>query len=156
MSDLDENERFVNTDISDLNINKSDVKNVLGNLNTRKSMGPDSIHPKLLKFLSNDSNFVTAVTDLFRKCYDTGKLPRIWKSALVTALHKKNEKSEAENYRPISLTCVLSKIFEQLIRNHLLDHFAPHVKLEQHGFLPRRSCLSNLLDFIYTVYEIME
>ena len=146
----------VNNDIPDLEIMSSSVKEILASLRITKSMGPDEIHPKILRFLSNDDTFVEALTELFKSCYECGKLPNIWKTANVTALHKKGDKNDAKNYRPISLTCILSKVFEKILRNHLLDHFAPHVKYQQHGFLPGKSCLSNLLDCMNTVYDIME
>ena len=88
---------------------------------------------------------MVAVTKLFEICIDTGTLPTIWKTALVTALHKKGSKCECENYRGISLTCILCKIFEKIIHKHLLEHFGPLVHDSQHGFLNGKSCLSNLL-----------
>ena len=118
-------------------------------------MGPDEIHPKLIRTLSNKSEFIHAITDLFQKCYDSGKLPAVWKQANITALHKKNEKSKASNYRPISLTCVLSKIFEKIVRNHILNHTAPMITTDQHGFLPRKSCVSNLLECMDAVSDIL-
>lgn len=142
--------------ILDLEIDKSDVKDLLSTLNPNKSMGPDMVHPKILKFLSQDDVFVESVTYFLQRCYDQGKMPAVWKTANVTALHKKGDKSDARNYRPISLTCIISKVFEKLLRNHILSHFSPMIKPEQHGFLPKKSCLSNLLDCMNTVYDIME
>ena len=52
-------------------------------------LGPDGVHPKLLKFLAYDDNFVEAVTQLFQRCPETGSLPLVWKSASVVALFKK-------------------------------------------------------------------
>ena len=95
------------SDIEDLVVSKESVKEALESLNVTKSMGPDGIHPKVLKFLSSDDTFVGALTELYQCCYDSGKLPTIWKTANVTALHKKCDKSEAKNNSPISLTCIL-------------------------------------------------
>ena len=132
-----------------------EVKDFLDKLNIWKSMGPDEIHPKLIRTLSNKSEFIYAVTDLFQKCYDSGELPAVWKQANITALHKKNEKSKASNYRPISLTCVLSKIFEKIVRNHILNHTAPMITTDQHGFRPRKSSVSNLLECMDPVSDIL-
>ena len=142
--------------ISDLIISATDVKKLLKNLNIYKSLGPDGIHPKLLKSLSENEAFVDTVTALFQSCYDTGVLPKAWKTAEVKALYKKGDKMHSKNYRPISLTCILSKLFEKLMRNHILDHVYEYICTEQHGFLPKRSCLSNLLDCIHHAYEILE
>ena len=64
---------------------------------------------------------VDAVTKLFRKCND------VWKTAKITAMCKKGSKYEAKNYRLINLTCFLCKVFEKVIRNHILKHFEPFV-----------------------------
>ncbi|XP_063693754.1 uncharacterized protein LOC134825470 [Bolinopsis microptera] len=140
--------------IPDLKFNTSEVQDQLRKVNIWKSVGPDDMHPKLLKTLAENKQFADSVTALFQKCYNDGKIPEIWKQANVTALHKKGDKSQASNYRPISLTCVLSKIFERFLRNHILAHVSPMIVNEQHGFLPKRSCVSNLLecmDIIRTV-----
>ena len=142
--------------IGDIIFDGQDIMNILRKLNISKSMGPDGVHPKLLNYLCSDENFISAITTLFQRIYDSGQLPDIWKSASVTALRKKGLKSNAENYRPISLTCILSKIFEKILRNHVLDHFMPHVYANQYGFLPRKSCLSNLLDCMDHVYDILD
>ena len=93
-------------DISDIIFTSTDVKFHLERLNVSKSVGPDKIHPKILKALAgNDAS------------YDSGKIPSVWKNAYVTALHKKEDKSMASNYRPISLTCILAKVFEKILRN---------------------------------------
>ena len=142
-------------EIFDLKFSTKEVKDFLDKLNIWKSMGPDEIHPKLIRTLANKSEFIYAITDLFQKCYDSGKLPAVWKQANVTALHKKNEESKASNYRPISLKCVLSKIFEKIVRNHILNHTAPMITKNQHGFLSKKSCVSNLLECMDAISDIL-
>ena len=105
-------------EISDLKFNTKEVRDFLNKVNIWKLMGPDGIHPKLIRTLANKSEFIYAITDLFQKCYDSGKLPAVWKQANITALHKKNERSKASNYRPISLTCVLQDIRENCKKSH--------------------------------------
>ena len=131
------------------------IKEHLSKLNISKSQGPDNIHPKLLRSLSNNDGFVTATVQLFQKCYDSGTLPLIWRKALISAIHKKGDKSQVSNYRPISLTCILSKTFEKILRNHILAHVGKYIVNQQHGFLPGKSCVSNLLECMDIVYEIL-
>ena len=95
------------------------------------------------------------MTDLCNKCIDSGKIPEVWKSAQVTALHKKGPKWEAQNYRPISLTCIICKVFEKVIRSHIIDHIEPFISDAQHGFLIGRSCLSNLFECFDKIDEIL-
>ena len=132
--------------IGDVEINPEIVKKLLLKLDQFKSVGPDGIHPKLLANLGKNDQFVSAITILFKETYKTGKMPDVWKTANVTALHKKGSKSDPSNYRPISLTCILCKVYEKIIRNHILEHVITNISRMQHGFMPGRSCLSNLLE----------
>ena len=141
--------------IDELKISIHEVKELLNSINIYKSGGPDNVHPKLLKGLSSNANFVKAIYMLFKKCIDTGQIPSIWKTAHVTALHKKGLKCDVENYRPISLTCILCKLFEKIIRKHIMNHFEPFASNVQHGFLNGKSCLSNLLECFDKVEEIL-
>jgi len=56
----------------------------------------------------------------------------------------------AENYRPVSLTCQVCKIFETLVRDRLVKHLEWNslIRESQHGFRKGRSCLTNLLTFL--------
>ena len=132
--------------IGDITFSPDNVKLLLLKLDQSKSVGPDGIHPKLLANLAKNDEFVSAITLLFKNIYKTGKMPSIWKTANVTALHKKGSKCDPSNYRPISLTCILCKVYEKIIRNHILEHVSENISRLQHGFMKGRSCLSNLLE----------
>ena len=142
-------------DIGDIEVDFDVVQGLLKDLNIYKSGGPDDLHPKLLKTLSANNSFVSAVTKLFSRCSEKGMIPDIWKTARVTALHKKGSKCEARNYRPISLTCILCKLFEKVVRSHLIEHLQDHFHDAQHGFLSGRSCLSNLFYCFDKIDEIL-
>ena len=142
--------------IESIIINDSDILKELNKLNIYKSMGPDNIHPKLLKALTMNCNFVSMLGDLFRKCASSGKIPLAWKNANVVALHKKGSKSIALNYRPVSLTCILCKVYEQLIRQHILKFVDNGISEHQHGFVNKKSCFSNLLESVDTIIDKLE
>ena len=61
------------------------------------------------------------IVKLFRTCTDSGSLPDIWKSANVSALFKNGSKTDPLNYRPVSLTCILCKVYEKVIRLSMVD-----------------------------------
>ena len=147
--------KFTNECIPDLHITFDMVQDVLKKVDKNKSMGPDNIHPKVLAVLSGNTNFVEAVQKLFNKCFSSGEIPKIWKTANVMALHKKGSKMDCANYRPISLTCILCKIYEKIIRSHILKHVLGKISRRQHGFLIGRSCLSNLLEFMDSVNDLL-
>ena len=142
--------------IDDIEMTVNDVYRELSKVNVSKSQGPDSIHPKLLKELAGNSNFVHAVTKLFQTCASTGKIPSQWKTANVTALYKKGSRKSALNYRPVSLTCIICKVYEKLIRRHILAFVCNKIDPNQHGFVEGKSCLSNLLESVECVIELLE
>ena len=72
-----------------------------------------------------------------------------WKHANVVPIFKKGNRCKAENYRPVSLTSVVCKLLESVLRDHMVDFLEKHnlLKDTQHGFLRGRSCLTNLLEY---------
>jgi len=75
------------------------------------------------------------------------QLPVDWKVATIIPIFKKGNKSSPCNYHPVSLTSVVCKVFESIIRERMLDHLFDNklMSLCQHGFLPRKSCTTQLL-----------
>lgn len=126
-------------------ISQSEMQKALCALNVNKSPGPDGLHPRILKELSNELSL--PLTALFNKSLTSGKLPSQWKSAEVRPIFKKGNKSEAGNYRPVSLTSIVCKIFEGFIRDAILNHLNDNNLLSDHqfGFSKGRSCVTQLL-----------
>ena len=87
----------------------------------------------------------------YRQCfknYDTGIVPSDWKRANITPIYKKDDKEDPESYRPISLTSILCKIMESIIKDHLLKYLKDNNILsnKQYRFLPGRSTVLQLLN----------
>ena len=78
-----------------------------------------------------------------------GIVPLEWKEANIVPLFKKGSRNKSVNYRPVSLTSVICKLLETIIRDHMMDFLVKHKLLNpsQHGFLKARSCLTNWLCF---------
>ena len=90
---------------------------------------------------------------MFNLSLEEGIVPLEWKEANIIPLFKKGSRNKSENYRPVSLTSVICKLLERLIKDHLVD-FRVENKLinpSQHGFLKARSCLTNMLCFLEDV-----
>jgi len=119
---------------------------LLNGLNIYKSYGPDEMHPKVIKSLAVLPEFVKAIQLLFNTCIAERTIPEIWKTAYVTPIHKKGVKTDAKNYRPISLTSVISKMYERIIGERILEEIGHKISTKQHGFVANKSCLSNLLE----------
>ncbi len=125
---------------------EQDVKNLLAEINVNKSQGPDQLHPRLL--FEARQQLSRPLYHIFKKSLDTGVLLSDWKEANITPIYKnKGSKHEATNYRPVSLTSVICKLIEKLIRKDIVEHMERNnlFSIYQHGFLEGRSCLSNLL-----------
>ena len=102
--------------IDDLTITADGVRKLLENLNPNKSMGPDLIHPRVLKQLARV--VAPILTVIFNKSLHSAEVTEDWKKANVAPIFKKGERYNAENYRPISLTCIASKIMEHILTTY--------------------------------------
>ena len=94
---------------------------------------------------TNINNFIFSL--IYQASFDVGIIPQDWKTANVIPIFKKGSKSDAANYRPVSLTSVPCKIMESLIKTSMTS-FLDENKIitdSQHGFMKQRSCLTNLL-----------
>ena len=81
---------------------------------------------------------------LFNISFSTGQIPTDWKSANVVLVHKKGDKTNVENYRPISLTSLVMKVMEKIIRDELYMKCQNLIGDKQFGFLPNRSCVTQM------------
>jgi hypothetical protein len=114
-------------------------------LNLHKGPGPDEIHPAILYHLSEI--ITLPLTRLFNLSLQTGIVPLDWKTAVICPIFKKGNKELVENYRPICLTSIICKIMERILKDLVCQHLHTSRILSgtQHGFVSRRSCLTNLL-----------
>ncbi len=139
--------RHVDEPLIDVVITEDGVLEYLQDLNIAKSTGPDNISPR---FLRDMSQYIAGpLTIIFRKSIDEGNLPEDWKVANITPVYKnKGNKHHSTNYRPVSLTSVVCKILEKIVRKEILNHMKRNSLFakEQHGFLEGRSCITNLLE----------
>ena len=101
----------INTSISDIDLDVGIVWNIIRKLSSRNSTTPDNISYILLKNCADSISLL--ITDMFRIILDNGQIPLPWKTSIIIPLYKKGEKSDPINYRPISLTCTLCRIYEK-------------------------------------------
>jgi len=85
----------------------------------------------------------------------TGDIPLERRDALIVPLFKKGNRSASCNYRPVSLTSVVCKVMERIVKDNIVDHLHEYniMKGSQHGFTRGRLYLTNLLEFFEEVYE---
>ena len=97
------------------------VKKVITNLDSSKASGPDCIPVVVLKNFKPELSYILA--KLFNKYLKESCFPDCWKvSSVVPVFKNVGEKSTAKNYHPVSLLSVVSKVFEKLENNRIVDH----------------------------------
>lgn len=136
------------TEMDNITIDVEDIKKRLNNLNVYKSYGPDMLHPRILKELKNE--IALPLKLIFECSLATKLLPEDWKLGNITPIFKKGKKSCVNNYRPVSLTCVLCKLLESIIRDHIIEHLTSNKLFseKQFGFIKGRSTVTQLLEIL--------
>ena len=121
------------------------IRKLLLKINPNKACGPDEIHGRILKNCAVSLAYPLSL--IFKISYNVGSLPRDWKLANVVPVHKNGSKDNIENYRPISLTSLVMKTFEKLLKEEILNRTSHLLDERQHGFLSKKSCTTNMVSF---------
>jgi len=117
------------------------VRRMLTTMKTRTATGPDGISASLLQMLA--PAVAPNLTAIMNKSMAHGVFPTMWKKANVAAVWKgKGSKTDAGNYRPISVLPVLARLFEKVVAAQLVKHCDTHniIPAEQFGFRSKSSC----------------
>ena len=135
---------------------EDDIKTSIMSIPTHSAPGPDGIPAKLLKECVNELK--GPLYTLWRRSLDTGIVPEKLKFAHVVPCFKKGDRSSPKNYRPISLTSHVGKIFERILVKAITEYLniANLFNPEQHGFRSGRSCLSQLLEHHQKILAALE
>ena len=96
---------------------------------------------------ASKNSIAKALKMIFTRSLELSEIPRDWKLANVVPIYKKGKRSLPENYRPVSLTSIVGKLLEGIIRNKVIDFIEAEGLIgdSQHGFRNRKFCLTNLL-----------
>ena len=93
---------------------------------------------------------------LFNLILKSLSFPQIWKEAFVTPVFKKDDPAHIDKYRPICILCNFSKIFESVIHKRIFFSVKSFITPFQHGFVERRSTITNLSCFSQYVSEALD
>ena len=131
--------------IEPISISVDDVMAQLLALDTNSAMGPDGIHPAVLKNCAPSLAYPLSI--IFNRSLEEGKVPQAWKRSIIVPIFKKGHRFEPLNYRPVSLTPVCCKVMEHIISDHLLSYLDDNSLLTDHqyGFRHGRSTMEQLL-----------
>jgi len=111
----------------DLQISVTEVLAYLRQLDVNKATGPDGIPSRLLK--ETAEQIAPSLTKLFNKSLQLGVVPSDWKLANLVPIFKTGKRELVENYRPISLLPVISKVLERCVLAGLKDHLHHKISL---------------------------
>ena len=142
--------------LSDIPFAPVDIEEAIDELSSNSSAGPDQFPSILLKQCKRELSGPLHL--IWKKSLSTGEIPNILKTANIVPIHKGGSKGEAKNYRPVALTSHIVKIFEKVLRKHIVAHLEENGLLNpgQHGFRAGRSCLSQLLEHFERVTQTLE
>ncbi|KFO07792.1 hypothetical protein N312_13130, partial [Balearica regulorum gibbericeps] len=96
------------------------VSNLLHHLDTHKSIGPDGIHPRVLRELAEV--LTKPLSIIYQQFWLTGEVPVDWRLANVMLIYNKGQNEDPGNYRPLVLTSVPGKVMEQIILSTITWH----------------------------------
>ena len=135
----------VEEELKEYRIDPEEVRKKLSKLSPAKSSGPDNLHSKILKELSKVLDKPLQI--LYQNTLTKRNTTEEWKHANVTDIFKKGDRNKPNNYRPVSLTFILCKVMESLIRDKIMNHMKRNKLFsnKQFGFLDGRSTVLQLL-----------
>ena len=134
----------------------SSVAKKINAMRSKAAPGPDKLCPRLLKSVVDQIS--APLSTIFKKSIDEGVVPEDWRTANVTPIFKKGSKASVGNYRPVSLTSVLCKVMEGILKDALMKHLLQNdiISASQHGFMQKKSCLTNLVEYLDVLTKLID
>ena len=137
-------------------ITVSEITKLLEELDERKAQGPDGIAGKILRECREE--LAGHIHAIIVRSLTEGRVPRDWKRADIVPLHKGGNTENPTNYRPVSLTSVVAKVCERVIKEKWTKHLEDNnvLNCRQFGFRRGKSCATNLICFYSRVIDIIQ
>lgn len=149
--DININQIAINTKLNLHNVTEEEVSQNIRTLKTATATGQDGISSKFLQFFQE--KLKRALTCLINKSISEGRFPGRLKVARIIPLYKDGDVLKSTNYRPISILSAVSKVYEKIVNNRLVDFLEKNnvIAQEQYGFRrasnTQAACLA-LTDYI--------
>ena len=144
------------SEINAITVSEEEVAELLQELDVTKSTISACVHPQVLKEAAKELAYPLSI--IFNKSLSTASVPQSWKNGNVSAIHKSEDRHDPKNYRPITITSILCRLLEKIVKKHIMEHFEDNkiIPKEQHGFVPNRSCFTNLLDTMDNITKLQD
>ena len=139
---------------TNFDFSNSTIRNTIDDIDVTKSRGPNGIPPGF--YVKTSKNHCNIMHSVLRNIKRLRKIPNSWKVAAVTPIFEKGERRKVENYRPVSLLNIDSRILEKCIYIALYKHFQKFLTKSQFGFVRKRSMQTIMLLFLKRIYEALD
>ena len=139
--------------LTDIPVNEKSIKEAIDELKNGSAPGPDGVPAVFLKRTREPIAKPLAI--LLRQSIDESSIAELHKIAYIAPQHKGGSRQLPKNYRPMSLTSHIIKIFERVIKKHIVEHLTSNnlINEGQHGFIPGKSTQTQLLTHFETIYQ---
>lgn len=134
--------------------NTCEVDKIITQLKNDSAPGIDGIQASLIKSIK--SHILEPLTYILNLSLSSGVFPTSWKTACVIPIHKSGCTFSPENYRPISLLTIFSKILEKIVNNQLIKFISTHLHPHQFGFRPGYSTEDAVLQLTNKISSILD
>lgn len=129
-----------------------DIEKAIKTLDEKSSAGPDNISPIVIKECADV--LVWPLWILHQKSMELGKISSKLKiSRVVPVYKKKGKKMDVKNYRITAISSVIMRIYESAVQLKLLTYLDPRLSNTQHGFRPKRSITTNLMNLSIAAHD---
>ena len=132
-------------------VSEDAVRRALKSVPSNKACGPDNISARIICECAEE--LVAPMTKISNASLRSGVFPERWRQANIIPIYKKGDKKDPSNYRSVSLLPLFGKILERVVYDQLYQHVSSTLCNEQHGFIPRRSCVTNLSVYLQSAWE---
>ena len=134
-------------------VQKQDVGRLMGSLDVRKAIGPDGVSGWTLRECKDQ--LMQPIWKVITSSIEEGRVPKEWKRANIVSIYRGGKKTDPSNHRPVSLTSVVSKFCEILIKEKWVRYLEDNrvITNRQYRFRQGKSCVTNLLSFYARVTE---
>ena len=142
--------------LTDVKFPVDSIARKIDKLKTTGAFGPDRIGPRVLQEASDI--LCAPLSIVFMRSLEEGVVPDDWKRANICPIFKSGSRMIPGNYRPVSLTCIICKLMESIIRENIVSHLNRYALIHssQHGFTAGKSCQTNLIDYLNILTRLVD
>ena len=148
--------RIIEEDEEDITTSIQEISKLLALIDPNKSSLTSCIHPRILRELPQE--MAIPVHIIFQCSLKQGQIPDCWKEGAVSPLFKNGDRHDKKNYRPVTITSILCRVLEKIMRKRILNHLEKNkiISDHQHGFTKKKSCETNLLESYDFITEMID